>query len=110
MIEFLKELWHDLKLVWKSKFKYMLILFVVWLYRVDFMPDTGGGLAKVIQVVSVLGLLYQMRKYSRNIMTVTYSHTNTAIKSCLWLYTYALVSTLWAYMPSMAFFLSFRIW
>lgn len=108
MIEFLKELWHDLRLVWKSKFKYMLILFVVWLYRVDFMPDTGGGLAKVIQVVSVLGLLYQMRKYSRNIMTVTYSYTNTAIKSCLWLYIYALVSTLWAYMPSMAFFLSFQ--
>lgn len=108
MIEFLKELWHDLRLVWKSKFKYMLILFVVWLYRIDFMPDTGGGLAKVIQVVSVFGLLYQMRKYSRNIMTVTYSHTNTAIKSCLWLYTYALVSTLWAYMPSMAFFLSFQ--
>lgn len=108
MIDFFKELWHSIRLVWKSKFKYMLILFVVWLYRVDFMPDTGGGLAKAIQVIAILGLLYQMRKYRHNIMTFSYTRTNITIKSCLWLYTYALISTLWAYMPSMAFFLSFQ--
>lgn len=108
MIDFFKELWLNLRLIWRSKFKLMLILFFVWLYRVDFIPDTGGGLAKVIQIVAILGLSYQTRKYYRNITTASYSHTNISIKSCLWLYTYALVSTIWAFMPSMAFFISFQ--
>lgn len=108
MIDFLKELWHSLILAWKSKFKLILILFFVWLYRIDFMPDTGGGLPKVIQIVAILGLLYYIRKYKRNIISISYSRTNISIKSCLWLYTYALISTFWAYMPSMAFFISFQ--
>lgn len=108
MIRFLKELWLYLKLVWSSRFKYMMLLFVLWLYRIDFMPDTGGGLAKGIQIVSILGLLYYISKYSRNIVGYSYSHTNLAIKSCLVLYTYALISTAWAYMPSLALFMSFQ--
>lgn len=108
MICFYKELLHNLKLIWYSKFKLMLILFFVWLYRVDFMPDTGGGLAKVIQVTTILGLFYQIKKYAPNITTISYSRTNISIKSCLWLYTYALISTLWAFVPSMALFISFQ--
>ena len=108
MISFLKELWSNLRLVWNSKFKYMLLLFALWLYRIDFMPDTGGGLAKVVQIISLLGLLYMMKKYHRNIVGYTFSHTNAAVKTSLWLYVYAIVSTLWAFMPSMAFFMAFQ--
>lgn len=108
MIKLLSELLYYLRLVLKSKFKYILIFFFVWLYRIDFMPDTGGGIAKVVQIVCILGLLYMIKKYQKRIMTFSYSYTNSAIKSCLWLYTYALVSTLWAFMPSMALFLSFQ--
>lgn len=108
MIGFLKYLWQCLRLVLRSKFKYMLIFFALWLYRIDFMPDAGGGLAKAVQIVCLLGLLFQMRKYRSNIIGYSYSHTTMSIKSCLVLYTYAMLSTLWAYMPSMAFFMSFQ--
>lgn len=108
MIRFLKELWHYVRLVWRSKFKYMMLLFALWLYRIDFMPDTGGGLAKGIQIVSVFGLLYYIHKYRRNIVSYSCLQTNLAIKSCLVLYTYAVVSTAWAYMPTLAFFMSFQ--
>ena len=106
MISFLKELWSYLQLVWKSKFKYMLLLFALWLYRIDFMPDTGGGMAKVVQIVALVGLLYMMKKYRNGILDYSFAHTNTATKSCLWLYVYGVISTLWAFMPSMAFFIA----
>lgn len=108
MISFLKELWSYLQFVWKSKFKYMLLLFALWLYRIDFMPDTGGGMAKVVQIVALLGLLYMMKKYRSGILGYSFAHTNTATKSCLWLYVYGVISTLWAFMPSMAFFMAFQ--
>lgn len=108
MISFLKELWSYLQLVWKSKFKYMLLLFALWLYRIDFMPDTGGGMAKVVQIVALVGLFYMMKKYRSGILGYSFTHTNTATKSCLWLYVYGVISTLWAFMPSMAFFMAFQ--
>ena len=108
MIGFFKELWSYFRLVWNSKFKYMLLLFALWLYRIDFMPDTGGGLAKVVQIISLLGLLYMMKKYRNGILGYSFAHTNTATKSCLWLYVYGVISTLWAFMPSMAFFMAFQ--
>lgn len=108
MISFLKELWSYLQLVWKSKFKYMLLLFALWLYRIDFMPDTGGGMAKVVQIVALVGLFYMMKKYRSGILGYSFTHTNTATKSCLLLYVYGVISALWAFMPSMAFFMAFQ--
>ena len=108
MISFLKELWSYLQLVWKSKFKYMLLLFALWLYRIDFMPDTGGGMAKVVQIVALVGLFYMMKKYRSGIVGYSFARTNLAAKSCLWLYVYGVISTLWAFMPSMAFFMAFQ--
>lgn len=108
MIRFLKYLWHCVWFLLHSKFKYVLIFFALWLYRIDFMPDTGGGLAKIVQIVCLMGLLFQMRKYGKNIIGYSYSRTNTPIKTCLLIYSYAMLSTLWAYMPSMAFFMAFQ--
>lgn len=108
MIRFFKELWSYLRLIWKSQFKYMLLLFVLWLYRIDFMPDTGGGMAKAVQIVALFGLLYMMKKYRNGIVGYSFNRTNLATKSCLWLYVLGLVSTLWAFMHSMAFFMAFQ--
>lgn len=108
MIAFLKYLFKAIISVFKSKFKWIALLFLIWLYRIDFMPDTGSGVAKIIQIVSLLGMFYFIHKYKSNIVGYTYGKTNLAVKSCLILYTYALVSTAWAFMPTLAFFLSFQ--
>lgn len=106
MIRFLKELWHYLMIVLRSKYKWMAIFFLVWLYRIDFMPDSGGGVAKIIQIVTLCGIFYYIHKYQNNIVSWTYGKLNMPVKSLMVLYSYAAVSTLWAFVPAFALFLS----
>lgn len=108
MIIYLKDL---IVYVWKaflSKYKLLLILFVLWLYRVDFIPADGGGLAKGLQVFTVFGMLFWLLTKNSSVITRTSRKTNLPIKSLLWLYTYAVISTLWSLIPTFAFFLSFQ--
>lgn len=106
--KYLDLLWKSLRLAFRSKFKWVLILFALWTYRVGYMPDAGGGMAKILQVVTVFGMLYYVNKYGRNIVSHAYSRTNMPVKSALWLYTLGVISTLWAFLPQFAFFLSFQ--
>ena len=92
-----------------THYKIIVILFFVWLYRVDFIPADGGGLAKALQVVCIFGLLLIVYRKNHNIIRNTYLKTNSSVKSLLTLYIYALISTLWAFIPTFAFFLSFQI-
>lgn len=92
-----------------THYKIIVILFFVWLYRVDFIPADGGGLAKALQVVCIFGLLLIVYRKNHNIIRNTYLKTNSSVKSLLTLYIYALISTLWAFIPTFAFFLSFQM-
>ena len=52
----IKEIW-----IWnchmvKTKYKWMLIFFILWVYRVSCMPADGGGIAKGIQIATTFGL------------------------------------------------------
>ena len=89
-------------------FKWFAIFFLVWLYRIEFMPDTGVGVGKILQVVTIFGLLYLLLKEQPSIFKHTIKYTNMPIKSMVLLYIYAVLSTLWAFLPSFAFFLSFQ--
>lgn len=108
MFHYLKYLYKSLILIFKSKYKWMLILFVLWLYRVDFIPADGGGFAKGLQVITIFGMLGLVMKYWNGIARIAYNNTNSAVKSLLWLYSFAVISTLWAFMPTFAFVLSFQ--
>ena len=108
MIKYLRELGYYLKWVLKSKYRWFLILFTLWLYRVDFMPDTGVGMAKILQVGTIFGLLFLLLKRQPNLFQRMMRKTNAPIKSVALLYIYAMVSTVWALFPSFAFFLSFQ--
>lgn len=108
MIRHLKKLFSILKEVLNSKYKWIVILFGIWLYRVGFMSDTGSGIGKLIQVITVFGMLYLVLRYQRNVAQIAFQRTNMPTKSLLWLYGFGVVSTLWAFMPTFAFFLSFQ--
>ncbi len=108
MIGYLKSLFQSLAVVLHSKYKWLLILFVLWLYRVDFISADGGGLAKGLQVITIFGLLYLVLSNKKSIVSYAYNRTNLPVQSVLWLYTYAVISTLWALIPTFAFFLSFQ--
>lgn len=92
----------------KSKYKWMLFLYLIWLYRVEFVAADNGGLAKGAQVVTIGGMLLLVMRYKRGIINYVYNRTNVATQSLVILYTYALISTLWAFIPSFAFFLSLQ--
>lgn len=103
------KLWYStLKDLITGPFKWFAIFFIVWLYRIEFMSDTGVGMGKILQVITILGLFYFLRREQPRIISMTLRETNIQIKSLTLLYLYALVSTIWAYLPSYAFFFSFQ--
>lgn len=108
MIRLLKELRMYLMRVLRSKYKWFVLLFALWLYRVEFMPDTDGSFAKAIQVGSLGLISLLLLQKSPHIVTFSLTRTNSSISSSIWLYVFAMVSTLWAFIPQFAFFLSFQ--
>lgn len=106
MIKFLRYLYSILITCFRSRLRYLLLLFFVLLYRIEFMPDLGGGLAKILQVGCLGGIMYGLFRYCPQIFQITYGRTNGAIQSCLILYLFAMLSTCWAFMPEFALFLS----
>lgn len=72
------------------------------------MPDTGVGQGKTIQVATTLAMMALLLKYNPWIITEAYRYANQPVKSCLWLYTFAVVSTVWAYLPEFTFFLALQ--
>ena len=76
MIRYLRELGYYLKWVLKSKYRWFLILFTLWLYRVEFMPDTGIGMAKILQVGTIFGILVLLLKRQPNLFQRMMRRTN----------------------------------
>lgn len=108
MLGYIKEILFTFGSVLKSKYKWLAIFFMVLLYRIEFMPDTGGGLAKGIQVGALFFIVCLLFKYDGNFVRKSFQYSNISVKSILVLYLYAMISTLWALMPQLAFFLSFQ--
>lgn len=108
MVDLLINLWCSFWRIMKSKYKWLLILFVIWMYRIDFMPADGSGFAKAIQVVTLFGMSLLLFFYNKKILRLSFHMTNMPVKTCLLLYIYAILSTLWAFNPMFAFFLSFQ--
>lgn len=89
-----------------KKFKWLFIAFGIWLYRVECMSDTGFGLAKILQIGSIFFLfVFLLQKYP-NIWNVIYRKNNLPFKSCLLLYSFAVLSSIWAFMPGYTFYMA----
>lgn len=84
------------------------IMFFIWLYRVDFIPADGGGIAKGIQVITIFSMLFYVINKSNKIVNKTYNWNNISGKTIIIFYLYAILSTSWAYIPTFAFFLSIQ--
>lgn len=104
----LKEIFRSVRNILKGRYKWLLILFFLWLYRVDFVAADSGGFAKALQVVTIFGMFMIVYSNRKNIINYTYNRTNGAVRSLMVLYAYALLSTIWALIPTFAFFLSFQ--
>lgn len=108
MLYYLRLIYLHFKRLVTGPFKWFAILFLVWLYRVEFMPDTGVGMAKILQVGTIFGLLFLLLKRQPNLFQRMMRRTNAPVKSVALLYIYAILSSLWAFLPPFSFFLSFQ--
>lgn len=72
------------------------------------MPDLGGGFAKILQALCLVSIGYMLISKCPGILQICFSRTNGAIQSCLLLYFFAVISTVWAFLPEFALFLSFQ--
>ena len=52
MTGLLKDIFGGIITVLKSKYKLIFILFALWIYRIDFIPEDGSGIGNAIQIVS----------------------------------------------------------
>lgn len=103
----LQQLYGYIKSVLKSKYKWALIFYAYWIYRVSLMTGAGGGAyAVATQLIPLVGLLYIATKYKSNLWGYSLSKTNAAVQTCLILYMYGVLSALWAYMPTLAGFMA----
>ncbi len=108
MLHYLKLAINGIIELLKGPYKWFAIFFMAFLYRIEFMSDVGFGLAKIMQVVTVFGLLYMLYRERRNWIDLLTRKMNMPVKSVTWLYIFALCTTLWAINPQFAFFLSFQ--
>lgn len=108
MATYIKYYYEALKGTLFSPYKWFVVFFLILLYRIEFMPDTGVGVGKILQVVMVFGLIVLLLREKQHLIRFVYKQTNTPVKSLALLYTYALISTLWAFVPTFAFFISLQ--
>lgn len=108
VIILIKEIGLSIRYVWHSKFRWLVILVLLWVFRVTAMPADDAGIAKGLQVVTIMGMLLITGKYSNKPLLMGWRKGNSAVR---WMMAYLLlgmVSTLWSFVPQFSFFLSFE--
>lgn len=104
----IRDIWLSIKDVWHSSYRWFAVLVLLWTFRVTAMPADSAGLARGLQVGTVLLLLCIVRKYYRNALLFGWKEGNTAIK---WIFAYfilGVLSTTWSYLPQFSLFLAFE--
>lgn len=104
----LKILFRNLTKALKSQYNWFFIFFGIWLYRVECLSDVGFGLPKILQIGSIIALFILLTKKYPNIWNIIYSKTNMPFKSCIYLYSFAVISTLWAFLPTYTLYMSIQ--
>lgn len=90
-----------------SKYRWLLLLYMVWLFRVDFIT-ADAGYAQGLQVFSVLLIIFLINREHPHIVRLSYKGTSGAVKALMLFYSYALTSTLWSFLPTFSFFIAFQ--
>lgn len=93
-------------LVFRSKYKWMLLFFLLWVFRVSCIPADASGFAKGLQIVTTFGLLYYAIRIGKNSISSGLFKTNGPNVTMTWYLILALVSTTWSYVPMMTFFMA----
>ena len=104
----LKDVWKYSLAVLKSRYKWLFIFFVLWVYRVSCMPADGGGIARGLQILTTFGLLFLAIRMRKNCVSLSLFKSQMPNQTMTWYLLLALLSTLWSYVPMLSFFMAFE--
>lgn len=108
LFTFLKNIFSSLTSILQSQYKWMLIAFILWLYRIEYIPADSGGFAKLLQITSLGVMFFYLLKFSRYKKLRPLTTSINSLKFITLLYIWATISFLWSPMPQFAFFLGFQ--
>lgn len=107
MKNYFSYLFYNIRKAIKSYY-ILIFFFTLWLYRIDFIPADNGGIAKALQVFTLLGILLCLFYKKANILSYGLRRANINLKALIILYIYGMVSSLWSLIPTFSFFLAFQ--
>ena len=59
-----KELFFYIKSLLQSPAKWIFLMYALWVYRVSCMPAVAGGIAQILQIATLFGMLFYAYKWN----------------------------------------------
>ena len=100
------DLYYYIKMLLQSPAKWMLIMYVVWIYRVSCMPAVAGGIAQILQIGTLFGMLFYAYKWNQSCITWGLFRTGAPVLTLILYLMLGMVSTAWSYKPDYSLFMS----
>lgn len=104
----LKDIGISILTILKSKYKWILIFFMLWVYRVSCIPADDGGMARGLQIATTLGmLLFTFNMKGTGISTALFK-SKIPNQTMTWYLLLAMMSALWSYVPTLTLYIAFE--
>lgn len=95
-LEFILQIYRLVRKALNGRYRWIIILLTVWLFRIEFIMGAGQAL----QVGSFALACYIAFKMRSGIVHVMSFQTNSAVRAMVLFYTYAIISCTWSVWPS----------
>lgn len=102
----LKLLFHYVSAVMRSRYVWLLLIYALWEYRVENIPNDAGGFARMLQVACLMGMAALVSVYNPGTFGRVWTRSNAPVRWACALYVYATASALWSIMPFFSAFLA----
>ena len=108
IISLFKELYYYIRGLLGSPARWMLLCYVLWVYRVSCMPAVAGGIAQILQIGTLLAMLYYAFSWNRACLSMGILKTGAPVWTMTLYLSLGMISTLWSYKPDYSLFMSFE--
>ena len=101
-----KELFYYIRMLIQSPARWMLLMYVLWVYRVSCMPAVAGGFAQILQIGTLVGMLYFAYTWNTKCVSMGLFRTGGAVLTFVFYLLLGVLSTVWSYKPDFTLFMS----
>ena len=101
-----KELFFYIKSLLQSPAKWIFLLYALWVYRVSCMPAVAGGIAQILQIATLFGMLFYAYKWNNTCISWGLFKTGAPVMTIVLYLLLGMTSTIWSYKPDFTLFMS----